>query len=108
MIVTTIKFVGLLVTTLLAPPNPRGGVQVIMGNFAPLVPPHTQLIAWPKWSRVSLPPSEEWPKNPKGFPDARGIPYEYSLVNIENVTISGPTEAFNNPMWNQAIPHLTC
>jgi hypothetical protein len=104
MIVTTIKLIGLLVTTMLTSPNPPG-VQVIMGNFAPTLPPHTQLIAWPKGTRVALPPSEEWPTN-GGFTAKDGVDYEYSLVTVQNVTLTGPTEPFNLAL--DKIPHLTC
>lgn len=101
-VITVIKFVGLLVTTNLTSPS---GVQVIMGNFPPSVPPHTQLIAWPKGSRVPLPPNEEWPKNGE-FTAKDGVLYEFSRVTIENVTITGPTEPFNTGV--EKIPHLTC
>jgi hypothetical protein len=101
-VITVIKFVGLLVTTHLTSPS---GVQVIMGNFPPSLPPHTQLIAWPKGTRVPLPPNEEWPTNGE-FTAKNGVLYEYSRVTIENVTITGPTEPFNLAM--EKIPHLTC
>jgi hypothetical protein len=104
----TIKFIGLLVTTTVPaiPTNNPTQVVVVMGNFN--LPMHKQLIAWPKGSRVKLPPSEEWPTNPTDHFKAKdGTEYEYANVTIENVTLSGPTEPLSYVM-DKAIPHLTC
>jgi hypothetical protein len=102
MIITTIKFVGLIVTTLLTPPNPPG-VQLIMGDFPISDPPHIRLIAWPVGSRDDA--MSTWPKA-GAFTAANGTRYEYSLVALQNVTITGPTEPFNVAL--DKIPHLTC
>lgn len=103
MLTTTIKFVGLIVTTLLSSPNPPGA-ELIMGNFPISNPPHVRLIAWPEGTRVES--ESTWPKEPVGFTTANGTRYEYSLVGVENVTITGSTEPFVNLLGK--IPHLTC
>lgn len=103
MLTTTIKFVGLIVTTLLSSPNPPGA-ELIMGNFPISDPPHVRLIAWPEGTRVES--ESTWPKEPVGFTTANGTRYEYSLVGVENVTITGSTEPFVN--LDGSIPHLTC
>lgn len=104
----TIKFIGLLVTTTVpaVPTDNPTQIVVVMGNFN--LPMHKQLIAWPKGTRVPLPPSEQWPINPTDHFKAKdGTEYEYANVTIENVTLSGPTEALNY-VADKPIPHLTC
>lgn len=98
---TTIKFIGLIVTTLLNPPNPPGA-QLIMGDFPVSVPPHLRIIAYQQGSRIN--PDIEWPK--VGSFNSGGTTYDYVAVTLENITITGPTSAFDNQMG--AIPHLTC
>ena len=98
---TTIKFVGLIVTTLVT--GPPQGVQLIMGNFPATLPPHMRIISYPPASRVN--PNNEWPKNGT-YTTVDGTVYDYVLVTLENIAITGPTEPFNNQLGK--MPHLTC
>ena len=98
---TTIHFIGLIVTTLVT--GPPAGAQLIMGNFPATLPPHMRIIAYPLGSRVN--PNSEWPKN-GSFTTTDRKTFDYVQVTLENIAITGPTQAFNNQLG--AMPHLTC
>jgi hypothetical protein len=104
---TTIKFVGLIVVTLLnsttTPPAPPPGAQMIIGNFPATVPPHLRIIAYPRVSRLN--PNNQWPVV-GNYTLPNGTIYDYVFINLENITVTGPTEAFSDQ--RDAMPHLTC
>lgn len=91
--VTTITFIGLIMLTNLS----NNGAQVLIGKF----PPHLARIAYKQGTLVS---HSQWPK--VGEFAVNGVKYDYVNVNIENISFSGPTDAFVNAVG--AIPHLSC
>lgn len=93
----TIKFVGLLIVTQLT----TNGAQVVMGHIPGLEPFHNAIIAYIDGSRVGGTWSEAG-----SFTTAGGDKYFYVNVDRENVTFSGPNDAFNNAI--REIPHLSC
>jgi hypothetical protein len=92
--VTTIKFIGLLVVMLTNP-----GARVIMGQFPGTG--HDSFIAYSHDQYVS---NSNWPAAGKFTLD--GVQYDYVMVNKENVSFTGPTAPFLNGIGN--MPHLQC
>ena len=106
---TTIHFIGLIVVTLLSsnttPPAPPPGAQMIVGTFGPMpgMLEHLRVIAYPQGKRVNA--NKDWPVN-GSFVGPDGTQYDYVRLNVENVTITGPTPKFEDDRG--LMPHLTC
>jgi len=106
---TTIHFIGLIVVTLLSstttPTAPPPGAQMIVGKFGPMpgMLEHLRIIAYPRGKRVNA--NKDWPVN-GWFDGPDGVRYDYVRVNVENVTITGPTPKFEDERG--PMPHLTC
>ena len=92
--VTTIKFIGLLVVMITSP-----GAHLIMGHFPGTG--HDSFIAYSHDQYVS---NTNWPA--AGNFTAGGVRYDYVMVDRENISLTGPAAPFLNGLGN--MPHLKC
>ena len=97
LIATTIKFLGLLIVTQLT----NSGAHIVMGHLPGLTNPHDSIIAYQPADLVG---QSNWKKD--GSFVSGGVAFDYVRVNKENISFSGPTDAFVNSIG--PMPHLSC